>query len=50
MFALDFVRERTGVSKMENSETILHFDEENLTTPEEILKTKMEELLIKRTG
>ena len=50
MFAIDFVKERTGIMAMENKETILHFDEENLTTPEEILKTKMEELLIKRTG
>ena len=35
---------------MENPETVLHFDAENPTTPEEILKTKMEEALIKRTG
>ena len=50
MFAIDFVKERSGVSRMENKETILHFDEDNLTTPEEVLRTKMEELLIKRTG
>jgi len=35
---------------MMNPETELWFDEENLTTPEEVLKTKMEELLIKRKG
>ena len=35
---------------MENSQIILHFDEDNLTTAEEILKTRMEEALIKRDG
>ena len=50
LFAIDFVKERTGISKMENKEVSLHFDEENITTCEEILNTKMEEFLLKRKG
>ena len=50
LFIIDFVKERVGISKMDNPETTLNFDAENPTTPEEILKTKMEEALIKRTG
>jgi hypothetical protein len=50
LFAVDFVKERTGVSHMENKETVLNFDEDNLTTPEEVLNTNMEELLIRRKG
>ena len=42
LFAIDFVRERTGVAKLENKELSMHFDEDNITTPEEILMTKME--------
>jgi hypothetical protein len=50
LFAIDFVKERTGVAAMTNPETELWFDDENPTTFEEALKTKMEELLIKRKG
>ena len=50
LFAVDFVKERTGVLKMTNPETHLFYDSDNPTTPEEILKTKMDELLIKRKG
>ena len=50
LFAIDFVRERTGVAKLENKELSMHFDEDNITTPEEILMTKMEQLLLKRAG
>ena len=50
LFIIDFVKERVGISKMDNPETSLNFDVENPTTPEEILKTKMEEALIKRIG
>ena len=50
LFIIDFCKERSGISKMENPETALYFDAENPTTPEEILKTKMEEALIKRQG
>lgn len=35
---------------MSNKETSLHFDEDNLTTPEEILQTRMEEAILKRKG
>ena len=50
LFAIDFVKERTGLSKLENSEISMHFDEDNITTPEELLMTKMEQLLLKRSG
>lgn len=50
LFTIDFVKERTGISKMNDPAIQLHFDSENITTPEEILLTKMESLLIKRTG
>ena len=50
LFAVDFVKEITGVAKCENSETSLHFDDDNVTTLEEILMTRMEQLLIKREG
>ena len=50
LFAFDFVKERVGISKLQNTEISIHFDEENLTTPEEILQTKMEEVIIKAKG
>ena len=50
LFAIDFVKDRVGIMNMENKEVSLHFDEENITTPEEILNTKMDCLLIKRKG
>jgi len=39
LFVIDLVKERTGISKMDNKETSINFDEENLTTHEEILQT-----------
>ena len=52
LFTIDFVKERTGISKMAEQGIKLHFDAldapENITTPEEILLTRMESLLIKR--
>ena len=50
LFALDFIKERVGISKLGNKETSLNFDDENLTTPEEILQTRMEECHLKRKG
>ena len=50
LFVLDLVKERTGISKMDNKETSINFDEENLTTHEEILQTQMEDVLIRRIG
>ena len=50
LFAFDFIKERVGISKCENSEISIHFDEENLTTAEEILQARVEEVLIKRSG
>ena len=50
LFAIDLVKERTGVSKMENKELSLFFDPENPTTAEEVINTSMEELLLKRKG
>ena len=50
LFAIDFVKQRTGVSKLENTEVSLNFDDDNITTLEEILMTGMEQLLLKRTG
>jgi len=50
LFVVDFVKERTGISKMKDPATSLYFDSENITTPEEILLTKMDQAIIKRTG
>ena len=50
LFVIDLIKERVGITKMENKETSVNFDEENLTTFEEILQTKMEEVLIRRAG
>ena len=50
LFVFDLVKERVGISKMENKEVSINFDEENLTTPEEILQTRMEEVLLRRVG
>ena len=50
LFAIDLVKERTGIANMENKEVALYFDPENPTTAEEVLNTKMEEMLIKRKG
>ena len=50
LFTIDLIKERVGISKMENKEVAWFFDEENPTTPEEVINTKMEELLIKRKG
>jgi hypothetical protein len=50
LFVIDFVHERTGISKMSGPGLSLHFDSENITTPEEILLTKMDSLLLKRSG
>ena len=49
LYVMDFIKERTGISKMPDSETKLFFDSENITTPEEILLTKMDQALIKKT-
>ena len=50
LYAIDWVKEKTGVAAMTNPETELWFDEENPTTAEEVIKTNMEELLLKRKG
>ena len=50
LFAFDFLKQRVGISKLQNTECTIHFDEENLTTPEEILQTRMEEVLVKPKG
>ena len=50
LFTIDFVKERTGIAKMGDPAVQLHFDSENITTPEEVLLTKMDSLLIKRAG
>ena len=50
LFVIDFIKERTGITKMSDSATKLYFDNENITTPEEILLTKMESALIVRSG
>ena len=50
LFTIDLIKERVGISKMTNTETQVFFDEENMSTPEEILNTKMEEVLIRRVG
>ena len=50
LFVIDLIKERVGITKMENKETSVNFDEENLTTMEEILQTRMEEVLIRRVG
>lgn len=50
LFAIDFIKERSNISNMENKEITTNFDEENLTTLEEILQTKMEQVLIRRLG
>jgi hypothetical protein len=42
LFAIDFFKEIIGITKMENQEISLHFDEDNVTTLEEILMTKMD--------
>lgn len=50
LFVIDLMKGRTGISDMQNNETQLNFDEDNMTNAEEILQTKMEEVLIKRAG
>ena len=50
LFVIDLMKGRTGISKMQNNETQVNFDEDNMTNTEEILQTKMEEVLIKRVG
>ena len=50
LFIIDLVKERVGISKMDNKEISINFDEENLTTPEEILQTRMEDVLVRRIG
>ena len=50
LFAFDFLKQRVGISKLANPECTIHFDDENLTTPEEILQTRMEEVLVKPKG
>ena len=42
LYSIDFVKEKVGISKMENNKTSIIFDDENLTTCEEILQTQME--------
>eukprot|EP00355_Strombidium_rassoulzadegani_P009352 CAMPEP_0168622876 /NCGR_PEP_ID=MMETSP0449_2-20121227/8516_1 /TAXON_ID=1082188 /ORGANISM="Strombidium rassoulzadegani, Strain ras09" /LENGTH=120 /DNA_ID=CAMNT_0008664201 /DNA_START=20 /DNA_END=382 /DNA_ORIENTATION=+ len=49
-FVVDFIKERVGVSKMENKEVKLYFDEESITTFEEVLQTGIEKVLLKRHG
>lgn len=48
MHAIDFVKEQVGLAQ--TSEVDLFFDEDNPTTLDEVLNTKMEELLIKKKG
>ena len=50
LFVVDLMKEHTGIAAMENSETQLNFDEEQMTTPDEIIQTQMESAIIKRTG
>ena len=50
LFAIDYAKERTGISDLVDNEMTLNFDDENLTTAEEILQTKMESVLLKRKG
>lgn len=50
LFAIDFFKQRSGIANMENQELSLHFDDDNITTLEEILMTKMDSLLLKRVG
>lgn len=48
MYTIDFVKEQVGLSQ--TSEVDLFFDEDNPTTLEEVLNTKMEEMLLKKKG
>ena len=41
LYAIDFAKERTGISKMQDSKVDLYFDPENKTSCEEILLTGM---------
>ena len=40
LFTIDFMKQATGLK--ENQEISLHFDDDNITTFEEILLTKMD--------
>jgi len=42
LYSIDFVKDHVGISKMENTEISLHFDKDNITTPEEILDSGIE--------
>ncbi len=50
LYSIDFVKVHVGISKMENTEISLNFDQDNITTPEEILDSGIEQLLIVRKG
>jgi ABC-type taurine transport system ATPase subunit len=50
LHVIDLMKDRTGIASMENPETQLYFDEEQMTTLDEIIQTQMESVLIKRTG
>jgi hypothetical protein len=42
LYSIDFVKVHVGISKMENTEISLNFDQDNITTPEEILDSGIE--------
>ena len=50
LHVIDLMKEKVGISSMANPDTKLYFDEEHLTTPDEVIKTKMESVIIKRDG
>jgi hypothetical protein len=50
LYVVDLMMERTGIKAMANNKTQLYFDEEHMTTPDEVLKTLMDKVIIKRQG
>ncbi len=50
LWIVDMIKEKVGVAHMENKETQIFFDEDNLTSEEETIQTKMDFVLIKRQG
>ena len=50
LYVVDLMKEKCGISAMSNPETKLYFDEEHMTTPDEVLKTLMDSVIIKRDG
>ena len=49
-FIVDYIKKKAGVDELENKEVQICFDQENITTYEEILQTRMESVLIKQKG